>query len=278
MWGVAKIKMGGIIMKKLKSILTHILIAVLLFAISFPTLAENELILGDANGDKSVNTADAMVILFHITGKIELSESRLAAADINQDGKVNTGDASLVLLRQVKDYFDYQAYQLYVSHDTTPREWIAEDWFNRYRENNADRSGLIMVIEDADTLQALVDTEVCRLRVQECERHGYTYSGTPIFPIMNLVDVTKPYDEAFFKDNILVFANLYEATDSETIDVQDVGLKGSTLEIAVNQYNYPLVAAVDGNKLIILELSKKQFSNIESIEFTLNHFVITPNE
>ena len=46
----------------------------------------------------------------------------------------------------------------------------------------------------------------------------------------------------------------------------------------MNQYNYPLVAAVDGNKLIILELSKKQFSNIESIEFTLNHFVITPNE
>ena len=69
--------------------------------------SEEEIILGDANGDKQVNISDLLVVLRHISATTNnkhqdwiLKDEKLKAADINKDGKVNSIDM-LVILRYV---------------------------------------------------------------------------------------------------------------------------------------------------------------------------------
>ncbi|MBR3249696.1 MAG: dockerin type I repeat-containing protein, partial [Clostridia bacterium] len=69
--------------------------------------SEEEIILGDANGDKQVNISDLLVVLRHISATTNnkhpewiLKDEKLKAADINKDGKVNSIDM-LVILRYI---------------------------------------------------------------------------------------------------------------------------------------------------------------------------------
>ncbi len=56
--------------------------------------AEEEVVLGDANGDGTVNAADATAVLKSIVG---LATVDAAAADYNKDGVVNAADATAIL-------------------------------------------------------------------------------------------------------------------------------------------------------------------------------------
>ena len=53
--------------------------------------------LGDVNGDGSVDSLDATLILKYDVGFLELNETQLKASDMNQDGDVNSQDATLIL-------------------------------------------------------------------------------------------------------------------------------------------------------------------------------------
>ncbi|MCC8090491.1 MAG: dockerin type I repeat-containing protein [Oscillospiraceae bacterium] len=52
---------------------------------------------GDVNGDGSVTTVDAVIVLRYETGTVELTSAQIAAADISGDSEVKTNDAVLIL-------------------------------------------------------------------------------------------------------------------------------------------------------------------------------------
>ena len=52
---------------------------------------------GDANGDGTINTRDARLIMQYIAGMISKEDLSLVAADFNDDGKINIRDARLLL-------------------------------------------------------------------------------------------------------------------------------------------------------------------------------------
>ena len=52
---------------------------------------------GDVNGDGTINSADALVILKYSVGTANLTGTYLSAADVNKDGKVNSADALKIL-------------------------------------------------------------------------------------------------------------------------------------------------------------------------------------
>lgn len=57
---------------------------------------------GDVNGDKVVNSADALMVQQHIVGIITLNANQLKLADMNSDSKVNSNDALMILQSAVK--------------------------------------------------------------------------------------------------------------------------------------------------------------------------------
>ena len=58
---------------------------------------EPQALTGDLNGDGTVNTADAVVVLKSAAGMVHLDEKQNTAGDCNHDGAVNTADAVLIL-------------------------------------------------------------------------------------------------------------------------------------------------------------------------------------
>ena len=68
--------------------------------IRFPDVnwvAVNSAIIGDVNGDNTVNFQDAQLVLQHEAGLVTLSAEQLEAADVNGDGTINFQDAQLIL-------------------------------------------------------------------------------------------------------------------------------------------------------------------------------------
>ena len=59
--------------------------------------APADYMLGDVNGDKKVNSEDALYVLQYSAQKIDASALNLAAADVNGDKKVNSEDALYIL-------------------------------------------------------------------------------------------------------------------------------------------------------------------------------------
>ena len=62
------------------------------------TLTESAALRGDINGDKKVNSADALLVLQYSVGSASLTNAQKTAADINKDSRINSADA-LVILR-----------------------------------------------------------------------------------------------------------------------------------------------------------------------------------
>lgn len=57
----------------------------------------DDFMLGDVNGDKKVNAADARIVL-RVGAQLQtIDESKMKAADVNKDGKVNAADARIIL-------------------------------------------------------------------------------------------------------------------------------------------------------------------------------------
>jgi hypothetical protein len=59
---------------------------------------ESEIVLGDVNGDGSIDTTDAYYIVLYYNEKMDLSAEQLLAADVNGDGAVDTTDAYYIVL------------------------------------------------------------------------------------------------------------------------------------------------------------------------------------
>lgn len=57
---------------------------------------QSEILYGDLNGDKSINSTDLALMKKHLLGVEELIGDRLKAADMNKDGKVNSIDIALL--------------------------------------------------------------------------------------------------------------------------------------------------------------------------------------
>lgn len=62
-------------------------------------------LLGDANIDGDITSADALLVLQHETDRITLNEDELSAADVNRDEKVSSSDA-LLIIKFVSDRID----------------------------------------------------------------------------------------------------------------------------------------------------------------------------
>ncbi len=58
---------------------------------------EKPIILGDVNGDGTIDSADALLVIKTSIGLIELSTRQKQAADVNGDGYINAGDAIIVI-------------------------------------------------------------------------------------------------------------------------------------------------------------------------------------
>jgi outer membrane protein assembly factor BamB len=56
---------------------------------------------GDVNGDQTVNTQDAVLVLRAAVGLITLSDTEFKAGDFNNDGKINLQDATAILRKAV---------------------------------------------------------------------------------------------------------------------------------------------------------------------------------
>ena len=52
--------------------------------------------LGDVNGDESVNVLDANLVRKYAAKLIDFDEKQLVSADVNGDGKINVLDANLI--------------------------------------------------------------------------------------------------------------------------------------------------------------------------------------
>ena len=58
----------------------------------------NDVILGDVNGDESIDTTDAYYIVMFYNEMMDLTDAQLAAADVNGDGEVDTTDAYYIVM------------------------------------------------------------------------------------------------------------------------------------------------------------------------------------
>ena len=61
-------------------------------------IKDEALLIGDANGDEVINTADAVVVLKYSAGMVTFANDDMEkCADTNYDGVVNTADAVVIL-------------------------------------------------------------------------------------------------------------------------------------------------------------------------------------
>jgi len=61
------------------------------------TINEQEVLMGDVNGDGQITAQDASLVLQHVAGKTPLNDNVKKVADVNGDGEVTAQDASLIL-------------------------------------------------------------------------------------------------------------------------------------------------------------------------------------
>ncbi len=62
-----------------------------------PKLDTSSIMLGDVNGDKRINSNDALAVLRYSVDQITLTDAQLTAGDVNKDGKLNSNDALIIL-------------------------------------------------------------------------------------------------------------------------------------------------------------------------------------
>ncbi len=79
-------------MKKFVSAITALLLAALFCINAFAAFNY-----GDVNGDKKINSSDALIVLMHSTGVSSLKGDFKKAADVSGDGTINSTDALLIL-------------------------------------------------------------------------------------------------------------------------------------------------------------------------------------
>ena len=87
-------------MKKLISVV----LTLALFAgnFAFGAQAQGTYLYGDVDGDKAINSNDALAVLMHSMQSKILSKSGQAIADVNFDGEVNSSDALEILKYSVE--------------------------------------------------------------------------------------------------------------------------------------------------------------------------------
>ena len=79
----------------MKKLFTLVLCVMIAAAFCINSLAAVKF--GDVNGDKKINSSDALQVLQHSVGLVSLKGDYLKAADVSGDGKVNSSDALLIL-------------------------------------------------------------------------------------------------------------------------------------------------------------------------------------
>ena len=62
------------------------------FIINLTITEQNQLILGDINGDNEINILDIIILSNYILSIIEFSNEQIQAADLNQDAIINILD------------------------------------------------------------------------------------------------------------------------------------------------------------------------------------------
>lgn len=82
-------------MKKIISVLLTIAVIAGMFA--FGASAQGAYLYGDADGDKKINSADALAVLQHSTGIKTFSRTQKAIADVDMNNVVNSADALEIL-------------------------------------------------------------------------------------------------------------------------------------------------------------------------------------
>lgn len=92
---------------KLKKILSAVLSLSIASAFMLPS-AVYAAELGDVDGNGTVDSYDALLILQYAVGDTSLSDAQLKSADMNSDGDVNSYDALLVLQKTVSS--DYSSF------------------------------------------------------------------------------------------------------------------------------------------------------------------------
>ena len=65
-------------------------------AVTSEKFGEDDVLLGDVNGDGKINNRDAARVYSYYNGIVTLTDEQLKAADVNGDGKVNNRDAAMI--------------------------------------------------------------------------------------------------------------------------------------------------------------------------------------
>ena len=60
------------------------------------TSTKNQILLGDVNKDRKINSADSTMIRKYVLRIVDLDDTSLVAADVNKDGIVNVKDATII--------------------------------------------------------------------------------------------------------------------------------------------------------------------------------------
>ena len=106
---------------------------------------ENATVLGDTNGDDTVNTADATVVLKFAAEMITLDEQQTYNADANRDGIVNTADATTILKHSAEIQLlpEKKAFSLTVIDNEQKETHFKIETYAEYLREPLEKNGVI---------------------------------------------------------------------------------------------------------------------------------------
>ncbi len=91
-----------------------VMLILCLLSTSVVVNAQTTILYGDANGDGTIDSSDALAILRHTVGKTKLNDQQAVQADVSGTDGINAGDALLVLRYVVNKIRVFPAQELHV--------------------------------------------------------------------------------------------------------------------------------------------------------------------
>ena len=178
----------------MKRMLCFLLIAALSFAFLPNTVADEQVLYGDVNGDEEINAKDALLVLRYAVEKEQFSQHQLQAADVTRKGNPDARDALCILQKAVgklrhfevekkRPFFERPEKSIYT--DGLPYD---EFWDDYYKNGKGAYVGGAAYIRSWDELY------------QYAEDYGLSKNRSPQEPH----ELLSLYPQAYFQESSLI--------------------------------------------------------------------------